>query len=250
MLADDACGARIPKSTGGYWACTFSDDFNGSSLDRSKWVPQRTDTSGYMNGPTACFVDSPKNVSVSDGTLRLTAREESAPFDCGGDFTTRYTSGMVSTAQGRFSQTYGRFEVRAKVPPAQVKGCRPLSGYCRSTPPGTGSTRHRAEIDIAEMCSNYPDRAIPFVHYNPAAPDPHVTNTACMISNLAAFHTYALERVRPRDHAVARHYGGRLRASLEVVARGHSAPCPRPGESDRLRRVAAGQAPLSGAEFC
>jgi beta-glucanase (GH16 family) len=189
----DACGTRLAKSTGGYWECTFSDDFDESSLDLSKWVPQRTDTSGYLNGPAACFVDNPNNISVSGGTLKLTAREEPAPIDCGGDFTTRYTSGMVSTAQGRFSQTYGRFEVRAKVPPAQVKGLQSSLWLWPVNSTKYGSYPASGEIDIAEMFSQYPDRAIPYIHYDASAPDPNVTNTACLISNLAAFHTYTLE---------------------------------------------------------
>jgi beta-glucanase (GH16 family) len=189
----DACGTRIAKSTGGYWACSFSDDFDGTSLDLNRWIPQRTDTSGYLNGPNACFVDSPNNVSVSSGTLKLTAREESAPFDCGGGLTTRYTSGMVSTALGRFSQTYGRFEVRAKISSARVKGLQsslwlwPVDSTRYGPYPASG------EIDIAEMFSNYSDRAIPYIHYDEAAPDLNVTNTSCMISDLAAFHTYTLE---------------------------------------------------------
>jgi beta-glucanase (GH16 family) len=189
----DACGAPIAKSTGGYWKCTFADDFDGSSLDLTKWIPQRTDTSGYMNGHAACFTDSPNNVSVSDGTLKLTAREEPAPFSCGGDFTTRYTSGMVSTAQGRFSQTYGRFEVRAKIPPAQVKGLQTSLWLWPDDATKYGPWPSSGEIDIAEMFSEYPDRAIPYVHTGVAAADSQVTNTSCTISNLAEFHTYTLE---------------------------------------------------------
>src|SRR5690349_15252826 len=77
------CGATpIAKSTGGYWQCSFSDDFNGTALDTSKWLPQRTDTSGYTNGLTACFVDSANNISVANGSLQLTVRKEAAPFTC------------------------------------------------------------------------------------------------------------------------------------------------------------------------
>jgi beta-glucanase (GH16 family) len=188
----DACGARIAKSTGGYWACTFSDEFNGPSLDVSKWVPQRTATSGYVNGPTACFVDSPNNISVSNGALKLTARKESAPFGCAPGFTTQYTSGMVSTALGRFSQTYGRFEIRAKTWSARVKGLQ-TSLWLWPVDSRKYAPAHSGEIDIAEMYSQYPDRAIPYIHYNTAAHDPSVTNNYCMISNLAKFHTYTLE---------------------------------------------------------
>ncbi len=50
------------------------------------------------------------------------------------------------------------------------------------------------EIDIAEMFSQYPDRAIPYIHYNPALlVDPLATNTECLISDPASFHTYTLE---------------------------------------------------------
>jgi beta-glucanase (GH16 family) len=190
-----SCGTAIPKSTGGTWQCTFDDEFGGSALDASKWIPQQTATSGYANGPTACFVNRPANISVSNGTLNLTARRETAPFTCTdpfGDFTTRYTSGMVSTA-GRFSQAYGRFEVRASMPAATVAGLQtslwlwPVDATRYGAWPGSG------EIDIAEVFSSHPDRAIPYVHYNAAAPDANVTNNYCMIGNLAGFHTYAVE---------------------------------------------------------
>lgn len=187
------CGAPIAKSTGGDWECTFSDDFDGTSLDLHKWIPQQTDTSGYLNGPAACFVGGPENVSVSDGTLKLTARQESAPIDCGAGFTAQYTSGMVSTAQGRFSQTYGRFEIRAKVPPAQVKGLQSSFWLWPADSAKYGSYPASGEIDVAEMFSSHPDRAIPYVHYEADDTDPSVTNTQCTISNLAEFHTYTLE---------------------------------------------------------
>jgi beta-glucanase (GH16 family) len=194
--ADDSrgCVSGIPKDSGGSWQCTFFDDFDGSSLDGGKWLTQRTDGSGFGDG-TSCFVDSPNNVSVSNGTLKLTSRKEAAPFTCDnplGDFTTRYTSGMVST-WGRFSQTYGRFEVRAKLSAAAVKGLQsslwlwPVDATHYGPRPASG------EIDFAEMYSAYPDRAIPYIHYDPASPDPNVTNTNCLISNLAAFHKYAVE---------------------------------------------------------
>jgi beta-glucanase (GH16 family) len=99
-------GTTITKSTGGTWQCTFDDEFGGSALDTSKWIAQQTANSGFTSGLTACFVASRNNISVSNGTLNLTARKEAAPFTCTdpfGNFTTRYTSGMVST-YGRFGQ--------------------------------------------------------------------------------------------------------------------------------------------------
>jgi beta-glucanase (GH16 family) len=192
-----SCGHMpIHKSDGGYWQCSFADNFDGTGLDPSKWIAQRTDTSGYLNGMTACFVDSPNNVSVSEGTLKLTAREEAAPFTCGNwlqGFTTRYTSGMVSTAGGRFSQAFGRFAVRARISAAQVPGLQSSLWLWPVDSNRYGAFPASGEIDFAELYSAYPDRAIPFIHYNPAALDPNVTSYSCMILNPDEFHTYAVE---------------------------------------------------------
>ncbi|HST90821.1 MAG TPA: hypothetical protein VLJ13_01330, partial [Brevundimonas sp.] len=46
------CGSASLITPGGTWQCTFADDFDGTSLDTSKWIPQRTDQSGYTNGAT------------------------------------------------------------------------------------------------------------------------------------------------------------------------------------------------------
>jgi beta-glucanase (GH16 family) len=190
------CGPRVMKSKGGHWRCSFADNFRGTSVNVNKWVAQRTENSGYTNGLTACFMASPKNIAVSHGKLKLTARKEPEPFTCKnphGDFETQYTSGMLSTAGGRFSQTYGRFEFRAKVSSAKVKGLHSALWLWPENAAKYGPRPAAGEIDVAEMYSVYPDRAIPYIHYNQAAPDPTVTNNYCMISKVAAFHTYAVE---------------------------------------------------------
>lgn len=48
----------------------FSDDFNGDSLDRSKWYDFYPDWKGRITG-----FFSPDNVRVEDGMLKLTARD-------------------------------------------------------------------------------------------------------------------------------------------------------------------------------
>ncbi len=117
------CQGTTPLGLPGTWTCTFDDEFNGTSLNASNWVPQLTSNSGYVNGETACYVDNPDTVSVSGGTLDLSVRQV-APFTCsypGGSFTTSYEAGMFST-YGLFDQTYGAFEVSAKLPAATISG--------------------------------------------------------------------------------------------------------------------------------
>jgi beta-glucanase (GH16 family) len=187
--------ADLAKADGTSWHCSFDEEFNGTALDPSRWIAQQTATSGYTSGLTACFVDSPDNIAVGGGVLSLTARREPAPFTCQdphGAFTTSYTSGMVST-WGRFAQAYGRFEVRARVSAATAAGLQSSLWLYPSDPARYGAWPLSGEIDIAEMYSRYPDRAVPYIHYAPASPDPNVTNTACLITDLAAFHTYAVE---------------------------------------------------------
>jgi beta-glucanase (GH16 family) len=194
-IAPPCGGVVIAKTTGGYWTCSFSDDFNGTALDTTKWAVQETALSGFRSGP-ACYVKTPTSTFVSGGYLHVVARKTLAPFVCRspfGDFTTQYSSGSVSTF-ARFAQAYGRFEVRAKLPAAKVKGLQeafwlwPVDSvkYGNSWPAS-------GEIDIAEVYSALPDRAIPFIHYNAAAYDAAVTNNYCMITDITKLHTYAVE---------------------------------------------------------
>ena len=158
VTASSCGGQQTLVADGSTWTCSFDTEFTGSSLDTSQWMPITTAASGYTSGLVACFVNSPNNISVGNGYLSLTARKEAAPFTCTdpyGNFTTQYTSGTVST-YGLFSQTYGRFEVSAKLPAATVAG---LQSSLWLVPQNTTGTP--AEIDIAEIYSEFPTLAIP-----------------------------------------------------------------------------------------
>lgn len=188
------CGKEDPvKHNGDPWTCTFSDEFDGASLDATKWMPQQTAVSGLKSGP-GCIVGDPDNVSVGGGVLRLTARREDKPFTCrspNGDSTTQYTNGSV-TSNGRFSQAFGRYEFRAKFANVKVPG---IHGAIWLYPiiERYGPWPQSGEIDVAEIYSRYPDRSIPYVHYKTADPNnPTVTNTGCKLDP-SQFHTYLLE---------------------------------------------------------
>jgi beta-glucanase (GH16 family) len=189
------CGSTIYKADGSAWTCTFSDDFNGGSLDPGKWVAVTTANSGVTQGG-ACYTDSSRNISVGNGVLTLTARRESAAFVCKSlywSFWSQYTAGQVAT-KDRFSQKHGRFSIRAKFPAATVAG---LQSALWMWPQSNSSAS--GEIDIAEEYSQYADRVIPTLHYaydswtvNAATSTNLATNYFCMIGNVNAFHQYTL----------------------------------------------------------
>lgn len=188
-----ACGgvATEPKSGGGVWTCAWGDEFNGTALTRSLWLPQTTKGSGFSSNGWDCFMDSPNNVSVSGGSLVLTSRQEAAPFTCEDTVprTTQYTSGMVSTYQ-RKSVDRGRVEFRAKVISGKVQGTHTAFWlFPQDLLGGPG----RGEIDVAEIYGKYSDRAIPFIHSPLEGVDPNATNNYCMIQNIADWNTYAVE---------------------------------------------------------
>jgi beta-glucanase (GH16 family) len=104
-----------PAGTANGWTLVWSDEFNGaegSAVDRSKWILE-TGGNGWGNHELEYYTDRPKNVAVQDGNLAIKVIEEKYT---GADGVTRnYTSGRLKTL-GKFSQTYGRFEARIKIP--------------------------------------------------------------------------------------------------------------------------------------
>lgn len=146
-------------------------------------------------------MDRPANVSVSGGALRLTARAEKNGFVCqhpkaSESYGTRWTSGMVSTL-GKFSQQYGRFEIRAKFPDVKVPGIHSAIWLWPDKPNAQATWGSlTGEIDIGEYYSRLPDRVIPYLHHL-SLDSP--TNNYCELDP-SQFHTYVLEWTPNRLH--------------------------------------------------
>lgn len=87
------------------WIRTFRDDFNGTTVDKTKW--------GVYQG-TSKLNAHPENVTVKNGYLNLATTKVSGEWRGGG----------VSNARS-FHQTYGKYEMRARLDPA--KGTRGVS---------------------------------------------------------------------------------------------------------------------------
>src|SRR5437868_1330952 len=96
--------ANDPSPEADGWHLTWSDEFDGETLDASKWVA--FDLASGVNGELQYF--TPEEVHVHGGILTLGAHKRSMG---GRD----YTTGRIET-YGRFSQAFGRVEVRAKIP--------------------------------------------------------------------------------------------------------------------------------------
>jgi beta-glucanase (GH16 family) len=193
-VPSSSCGGVGPQGMSGSWTCTFDDEFNGTTLDSSDWTPQVTATSGYTSGDTACFTNSPNNISVSGGDLHLTAVRTAAPFVCtdpAGSFVTSETSGMV-TSYDLFSQTYGAFQVNAELPASTVDGLQETFWLYPESLDGYGAWPDSGEIDFAEFYSEYPTLDVPYIHYAEATYDPNVTAYNCTI-NQGAFNSYGLD---------------------------------------------------------
>jgi beta-glucanase (GH16 family) len=100
------------------WKLVWSDEFNGRNgarVDSSKWVAE-TGGGGWGNDELEYYTRRPQNVSQENGKLVIKVLQEKYS---GADGVTRnYTSARLKTL-GKFSQTYGRFEARIKIPRGQ-----------------------------------------------------------------------------------------------------------------------------------
>ena len=100
----------------------WQDEFDGpagSTFDRTKWVAE-TGGSGFGNQERQFYTALPENVAHDgNGHLVITARAapSSSTYACWYG-TCRYTSARLIT-KGLFSQAYGRFEARIRVPRGQ-----------------------------------------------------------------------------------------------------------------------------------
>jgi beta-glucanase (GH16 family) len=110
--------AQAPLSATSIWKMVWSDEFNGpngSPVDSSKWVSE-TGGGGWGNNELEYYTNRLQNASQQDGNLVIKVLQEKHVGS--GDATRDYTSARLKT-QGKFSQAYGRFEARIKIPRGQ-----------------------------------------------------------------------------------------------------------------------------------
>ncbi len=124
----------------------WSDEFEGTALDLSKW--NYTTGTGFGNQEKQYCTDRVENVRVEDGNLVIAALKESyAPP--GSTSTYQYTSARINS-KGKGFVKYGKIEARISLPSG--KGTWPAFWML----PETGSWPLYGEIDIMEHVGSDP----------------------------------------------------------------------------------------------
>jgi beta-glucanase (GH16 family) len=138
------------------WKLVWSDEFDGpagASFDHTKWTAE-TGGSGWGNQEREFYTTRAENVSLDgSGHLVITAiAEPPNTTDTCWYGVCRYTSARIKT-QGLFSQTYGRFEARIRIPRGQ--GMWPAF-WMLGDNIGTVGWPSSGEIDIMENIGREP----------------------------------------------------------------------------------------------
>jgi beta-glucanase (GH16 family) len=175
------------------WILTWSDEFNGkdgSSPDATKWTYD-LGGGGWGNQELESYTNRPGNAQIQNGNLVITAQKETYT---GTDGITRdYTSARLKT-QGLFSQSYGRFEARIKIPRGQ--GMWPAFWMLGNDISTIGWPRC-GEIDVMENIGKEPGIVHGSLHGpSSTAPTSDLTSTVSLPTgqNYADdFHEYAVE---------------------------------------------------------
>lgn len=184
LLATVAGGQQSPKNS---WQLVWSDEFDYNGLpDPAKW---RYDTGahGWGNKELQNYTERRKeNARVENGMLIIEARRD-------GSEAQPYTSARLTT-KGKGDWTYGRFEIRAKLPSG--RGTWPAIWMLASQRSyGQGYWPDNGEIDIMEHVGYDPD-VIHFSAHTKAyyhSINTHKSSKTKVESARSGFNVYAVE---------------------------------------------------------
>lgn len=174
-----------PGAQTGEWALVWNDEFDAPGIDLAKWS-RVVVGGGFGNNELQYYTDAPDNSFIEHGCLVIKALRRAYK----GQF---YTSAKVVT-QGQGDWTYGRFEVRARMPSGQ--GLWPAIWMLPSDPGQYGPWPACGEIDIAELVGHRPGTVHGTLHYgNPRKKTGGSFSLPAGGSFADDFHVFALEWV-------------------------------------------------------
>ena len=134
------CLNSYPQSAAD-WKLVWDDEFNDAAPDPAKWTIV-TGGNGFGNHELEYYTGRAVNLHVENGMLVISAVKEDYTGPDGVERS--YTSARIHT-EGKFSQRYGRFEARIRIPAGQ--GMWPAFWMMGDSPK---QWPNRGEIDIME----------------------------------------------------------------------------------------------------
>lgn len=178
----------------------FVDEFEKEGRpDAEKWHPQviPPNNGSWHNGELQHYTNRPENSYVSNGTLKIKAVKEQYSY---GASTKSYTSARLNS---KFAFTFGKVEVRAKLPAGA--GTWPaiwtLGANCNETGSyfgnqyGSGQWPGCGEIDIMEQTGWNKNEIISHFHWGDRNTGQYrnMGGTLAVENTTAEFHIYSME---------------------------------------------------------
>jgi len=166
-----------------YSDLVWADEFNtDGSPDASNWAYDiGTGDGGWGNGEAQYYTNRTDNISVAEGVLKITAKTESYEGSS-------YTSARLKT-QDLYDFTYGRVDVRAKLP--EGGGTWPAiwmlgSNFSTAGWPACG------EIDIMEGIGNNPGHIQGAIHTTSSSGATENMGSTTVADASSEFHVYSV----------------------------------------------------------
>lgn len=162
-----------------YTDLVWSDEFETAGAPSTSNWTYDLGAGGWGNGELQTYTNNAENVSVSDGVLKITAKADGS----GG-----YTSARLKT-QGLYEFTYGRVDVRAKLPTGG--GTWPAiwmlgANFATASWPACG------EIDIMEAIGNTPGFVQSALHTPSSSGNTDNMKSTTVADASDAFHIYSV----------------------------------------------------------
>lgn len=172
----------LPISVNVVLALVWSDEFNTDGApDPAKWGYD-LGGGGWGNNELEYYTNRLENASVSNGTLKITAKKEAF----GGN---AYTSARLLT-KNKFSTRYGKIEVKAKLPAGA--GTWPAIWMLGNNIDAVGWPAC-GEIDIMEHKGSDENRIYSTLHHPGHSGGNGDGRTTVIQNATTAFHVYAVE---------------------------------------------------------